>query len=535
MSALDQAFIKAYARDIPAGPMGADVSQASVILTTRAQMIGAPGTDAETGANAVERMYLDGSLYRVDAVTPRHSAVPQPHFQLPPRTSPRRSVRRSVLRLASREKIEQPASESTPPVLGSGRMARNLRQTIRQLRGMESRLRADLPPEVIVDDPAREPLPIKPGPAFEPIVRPLAVPATDPLNIAGPEALAQHYEVHASWAESEAAIPSLFLLPLKHDWELTEHVPSWNHVEQPAIAQQPEEEDFLLAEAADDEFADHQLADDGAPEHLRYDEPQARAFGRPHAKFKAVPEIDEESLSVPAPTPETEAGKACHPVWEVDKLQWPATCERLLTDKSCYFAQAGDKLLAAVRDGLKTLAVTGSRRGEGRTTLALCLARAAAKAGIQVAIVDADFTRPQLAPRLGLEPSHGWQDAALGRIPLSEAAVKSLSENITVLPLEPYSDGARLSLADPRVTATIRAVAATFELVILDLGPLPATHEPLFPAGEASPIDAAIIVRDVRYASSIESQSLGDRLHEAGIDAVGIAENFVEPPQAAAA
>ena len=532
MSALDQAFIKAYARDIPAGSMGADASQASVTVASRAQAIGAPGT----AANAVEQMYLDGSLYRVDAVTPRHSAVPQPHFQLPPRTSPRRSVRRSVLRLASREKIEQPTSETTPPVLGSGRMARNLRQTIRQLRGMESRLRADLPPEVIVDDPAREPLPIKPGPEFEPTVRPLSVPANDPLNVVAPEALAQHYEVHASWADDlEAAIPSLFLLPLKHDWELTEHVPSWNHVEQQAVAEQPEEEEFLLAEAADDEFADHQLADDGAPAQHRWDEPQTRAFGRPHAKFKAAPEIDEDSLPAPATEPDVEVAKSCHPVWEVDKLQWPATCERLLTDKSCYFAQAGDKLLAAVRDGLKTLAVTGSRRGEGRTTLALCLARAAAKAGIQVAIVDADFTCPQLAPRLGLEPSHGWQDAALGRIPLSEAAVKSLSENITVLPLEPFSDGAGLSLADPRVTATIRAVAATFELVILDLGPLPATHEPLFPAGEASPIDAAIIVRDVRYASSIESQSLGDRLHEAGIDAVGIAENFVEPPQAAAA
>lgn len=527
MSALDQAFIKAYARDIPAGSM-TDAVQAPAAVLNRAPASGAP---------PVEQMYLDGSLYRVDAVTPRHSAVPQPHFQLPPRTSPRRSVRRSVLRLASREKLEQSASESAPPVPGSGRLVRNLRQTIRQMRGMEARLRADLPPEVIVDDPAREPLPIQPGPAFEPTVQPLAVPATNPLNFAPQEALAPLYEVHAVWTDevAAAAIPSLFLLPLKHDWELTEHVPSWNHVEQPAVADESTEEEFLLAEAAEDEFADHQLADDGAPAQLRWDEPQQRAFGRPHAKFKAAPEIEDDPLPTPALTPEAETAKVCHPVWEVDKLQWPATCERLLTDKNCYFAQAGDKLLAAVRDGLKTLAVTGSRRGEGRTTLALCLARAAAKAGIQVAIVDADFTRPQLAPRLGLEPSHGWQDAALGRIPLSEAAVKSLSENITVLPLEPFSDGAGLSLADPRVTATIRAVAATFELVILDLGPLPATHEPLFAAGEPSPIDAAIIVRDVRYATSVESQSLGDRLHDAGIDAVGIAENFVEAPEAAAA
>ena len=50
--------------------------------------------------------------------------------------------------------------------------------------------------------------------------------------------------------------------------------------------------------------------------------------------------------------------------------------------------------------------------------------------------MDADFARPQLASKIGLEIAHGWQDAALGKIPLSEAAVKSLADNITLLPLE---------------------------------------------------------------------------------------------------
>jgi hypothetical protein len=77
------------------------------------------------------------------------------------------------------------------------------------------------------------------------------------------------------------------------------------------------------------------------------------------------------------------------------------------------------------------------------------------------------------------------------------------------------------------VTATLRAAAATFELVLVDLGPLPTGDDDLFPAGEACPFDAAIVVRDLRYASSAESSDVGERLYAAGIEAVGVAENFV--------
>jgi len=213
-------------------------------------------------------------------------------------------------------------------------------------------------------------------------------------------------------------------------------------------------------------------------------------------------------------------------LWEVDRFHWPRTCEKLVTDEAGYLSGAGDKLLAAVADGLRVLAITGSRRGEGRTTLALCLARTAAKAGIQTAVMDADFARPQLASKVALEVAYGWQDAAIGRIPLSEAAVKSLTDNITVLPLESSTATRSLSLGDPRVTAAIRTAAASFELLILDLGPVIAGQRIEFPPSEECPLDAAIVVRDLRFAGAAEGEAIGQMLTEAGVWAVGIAENF---------
>lgn len=288
-----------------------------------------------------------------------------------------------------------------------------------------------------------------------------------------------------------------------------------------------------IDEAADDSPAlgaslpERTLPQSSAPEseYLTF----ADSPNEPLASDLIPPEETRESTEKPsaAPIAGAKTTPLAAPLWEVDRFHWPRTCEKLFADEQGYLSQAGNKLQAAVQDGLRVLAITGTRRGEGRTTLALCLARAAAQAGVQVAVMDADFSRPQLASKIALEVAYGWQDAALGRIPLSEAAIKSIQDGVTVLPLESALVTRGLSLADPRVTATIRAAAATFELLILDLGPIGSGEHLAFPPGEPSPLDAAIVVRDLRFATATESGSLCEALQDSGIEAVGIAENFV--------
>ena len=562
MSALDQAFIKAYAKDAPAQAAASSSArpQMKVPLALRASTA-TPARAHAVQAQVIEQIYHDGTLYRVElppASAPRRATVPAPHFELPPRSSPRRNVRRSMLRLLGQESEAATPMPIAPPIQRSGQGTGD--------RGQATLVHQELAPEVIFDQPHKTPSTLPAAPLAAPI--PATLPIEAPWQLAPPRDLAHQFEpqfeVHGHWDAASIAIPpALVILPAPADLHVTEPAPLIElHLESlpEAPAQQP------IAE----------LPDTPATPSFRVDPPHATA--RPHVKFTS-PAIDspiETEIKPESPTTEayfgaaeddsdeqdrTAAGDAaapsdvgfadgdtattaatespstesqpkaatddCVPLWEVDRFQWPVTVERLVSDKDGYFAQASGRLIAAVRDGLRTLAISGSRRGEGRTTLALCLARAAAQAGIQVAVIDADFARPQLAARIGLEINHGWQDAATGLVPLSEAAIRSLNDNITVLPLEASAARTGLSLADPRVTATLRAAAATFELVIVDLGPLAAGDEPLFPADEACPLDAAIVVRDLRYTASAESEEIGQRLMAAGVEAVGIAENFV--------
>lgn len=220
---------------------------------------------------------------------------------------------------------------------------------------------------------------------------------------------------------------------------------------------------------------------------------------------------------------DTEA--AFSPDWEVDRLAWPAICERLMEAEDRYFRSVGQRLKAATEDSHHVVMITGARRGEGRTTLALCLARCAAAAGVRTALVDADLKNPQVGSRLGIETPCGWRAVAAGKTPLSEAAVSSLEDHLTLFPLTD-AEPAEVAPGDPPCVSVLQRIAAHYPLVIVDTGPLPSDGQSLFATAGAPLIDTAIVVRDLRNTTEKKAFATAESLLRGGVPAVGIAENF---------
>ena len=213
------------------------------------------------------------------------------------------------------------------------------------------------------------------------------------------------------------------------------------------------------------------------------------------------------------------------PQWEVDRFVWPDVCHRLLDVERAYFQHVGERLKEATENGRHVLMITGARRGEGRTTLALCLARCAAEAGVGVALVDADLTNPQLGRCLGMETPCSWLDVIVDKAPLSEAAIASIEDRLTLFPL---ASTEYVDIPDKRLIALLRNISKHYPLVIVDTGPMPdGDRSPLGDSREESnPIDAAIVVRDLRHTPADQTRATAERLQQSGILAVGIAENF---------
>ncbi len=260
-------------------------------------------------------------------------------------------------------------------------------------------------------------------------------------------------------------------------------------------------------------------------------DPKTRDTLETAAALKLPPPLELPSLfrgtDTPDPATKQDAAKVFSPDWEVDHFAWPEICERLLEAEATYFRHVGDRLLEATAKYPHVLMVAGCRRGEGRTTLALCLARCAAQAGVKVALLDADFKNPQLGIRLGMEIPCGWSEVLRGKAPLNEAAVASVADHLTLFPLTD-TESVDVEPGDAGLLSLVQEISTHYPLVVVDVGPLGAEDRHPFASDEDCPVNAAIVVRDLRFTTEKKAIATAQRLERSGIPAVGIAENFVE-------
>ncbi len=211
--------------------------------------------------------------------------------------------------------------------------------------------------------------------------------------------------------------------------------------------------------------------------------------------------------------------------WEVSQIVWPKICEQLYGDDQTSFVAICEKLRATADAGRNLIAVTSHRRGEGRTTLALCLARELADAGANILLIDADFQNPQIAAQLQLNLPGNWTDAARRQTSLAESAVRLDDVGLTLLTLGAAEPDGKLSLRDKRVAEAIRQTANHFDIVLVDAGPAI--------DGKPECVDAAIIVCDCRKTTQGHADRLTRQLNSVGVEVLGVAKNFDESLSAA--
>ncbi|HSZ12227.1 MAG TPA: exopolysaccharide transport family protein, partial [Rhizomicrobium sp.] len=70
--------------------------------------------------------------------------------------------------------------------------------------------------------------------------------------------------------------------------------------------------------------------------------------------------------------------------------------------------------------GARVVVVTSPVNGQGKTTVAVSLARSAARAGLKTILLDGNFRAPQVAQTIGAMPERGLLAALTGRLPLAQ-------------------------------------------------------------------------------------------------------------------
>lgn len=200
-------------------------------------------------------------------------------------------------------------------------------------------------------------------------------------------------------------------------------------------------------------------------------------------------------------------------------LRWPKICARLLAQTQMQFEVAAENLLAASSHGLRTVAITGHVRGEGRSTVAMCLSRAVARLGGSAALFDGDTSTPDLASQLGAASLRTWLPAEITPAPVT---VGSAEEQVDVF-LRSQSQRVPTKHTENPLGGLVQTATAQYDLVIVDLPPLDCTGR--LPMSCAH-LDAAILVRNCRQTIPEDVCAADRSLRSMGMVAVGVAENF---------
>ncbi len=122
---------------------------------------------------------------------------------------------------------------------------------------------------------------------------------------------------------------------------------------------------------------------------------------------------------------------------------------------------------------ITSLAISSATPGDGKSTVAIHLAKAAAAIGQRVLLIDADLRRPSLHTRLSLPNVRGLSDIIATDLSLNDAIQRSPEDNnLFVLTSGQNSSDPIKLLSSDKMQYLIEQFQARFDLVIYDSPPL---------------------------------------------------------------
>jgi capsular exopolysaccharide synthesis family protein len=165
------------------------------------------------------------------------------------------------------------------------------------------------------------------------------------------------------------------------------------------------------------------------------------------------------------------------------------------------------------------LMCTSAKHGEGKTEVAVNVAVAAARAGMQVIYVDADLRRaPGDRLREVPEDAPGLADVLIDGIRLERLLVEGPATNVSILPAGVVPDDPTGLTSSARMRPVLAALAERADLVVVDASPNAHFADSLEIAGLA---DLTLLVTRLGRSRVSTVGAAADRLHDVGAANVG--------------
>lgn len=171
----------------------------------------------------------------------------------------------------------------------------------------------------------------------------------------------------------------------------------------------------------------------------------------------------------------------------------------------------------------KVILITSAAMGEGKTTVACCIAIAMAQTGKRVVLVDCDLRRPRLH-RIFKKPSETGLTAALVEDVQEEHTEETEIPNLSVYVAGPHPPNPAELLQSERFKAVLKRLSSKFDYVILDSPPVLAVTDA---AVLSTLVDGVVMVTRAFQTRKELAQHAVRRLTDVGAHVAGVVLNAV--------
>jgi capsular exopolysaccharide synthesis family protein len=171
----------------------------------------------------------------------------------------------------------------------------------------------------------------------------------------------------------------------------------------------------------------------------------------------------------------------------------------------------------------RSVLVTSASDNEGKTSIAVNLASAAAASGARVLLIETDTRRPSLARRFGFESAFGLAEVLRGDVALEDAVgpvpTGSGPHALDVLPAGSAGAEAGALLQSEAARELLERTRATYDLVVLDSSPLGLVADAL---PLLAHVDGVLIASFVGRSTAADARRLRWQVAEMGGKVLGV-------------
>jgi capsular exopolysaccharide synthesis family protein len=182
----------------------------------------------------------------------------------------------------------------------------------------------------------------------------------------------------------------------------------------------------------------------------------------------------------------------------------------------------------SVEQPIRTILITSSVKGEGKSTTAANLAAAFALSGVKTILISADLRRPSVHKFFGLPNSEGLVDALLPDARLEQLLQRNALPDFRLLAAGRIPPNPTEILSSSRFTDILATLQTASDLVIIDSPPLLGVADA---SALASRVDGVLLVVNPRVVDRRTFTHANEQLRKAGGRILGTVMNSVGPGQ----